>query len=533
MYFSSLVLAQVIAPMPILMDSILRYYFSHRQRQVDDMARNAIQKQAQLLQRIITRNTATEYGLKNDFSSIDGKISSYKRIVPLVTYEQLAEDIDRMIAGEKNILTPVKVRWYAKSSGTTNARSKYIPTTDAYLRHGHLKCTWTAASVIYNEDKRARLFENKTLIMGGSLEEISPSVRAGDVSAIMLYNFPKIGRRFYTPDFGTAVLEDWDEKIEAMARICSQEKVTLIGGVPTWLMVLLEKILDYSGKSNISQVWPTLRSVIHGGMSFEPYEKKYKELIPSDKVAFREVYNSSEGYFALQDKKDIDGMLLLCDHEIYYEFIPAGQSDLAEPEVVDLKDIELFQPYEMVISNTSGLYRYRIGDVVEFVSNKPHRIKHLGRTQQNINVFGEELMLHNTDRAMTMTCSELDLQLIDYTVAPIFPENERPAGHEWAIELAPGYLNKKAFAELLDKNLRSLNSDYDAKRYKDLVIATPDIHFLSHGTIHTWQKKNKKYGGQNKMARLNTERQLLEELIELSISLMEESKISVPFMNAF
>lgn len=518
--------------MPFLMDSILRRYFHYRQRQVVDMADNAIQKQTALLHRIISKNARTEYGLKNGFDALDRKACAYTGKIPLIKYEDISSDIERMIAGEKNILTPEKVRWYAKSSGTTNDRSKYIPTTDAYLRHGHLKCTWTAASVIYDEDKKAKLFENKTLIMGGSLEELSPTIRAGDVSAIMLYNFPKIGRGFYTPDFETAVLKDWDEKIEAMARICSQEKVTLIGGVPTWLMVLLEKILEYSGKSNISQVWPTLRSVLHGGMSFGPYEKKYKKLIPSDKVAFREVYNSSEGYFALQDKKDIDGMLLLSDHEIYYEFIPAGQSDLTEPEVINLKDIKLFQPYELVISNTSGLYRYRIGDVIEFVSKKPHRIKHLGRTQQNINVFGEELMLHNTDRAIAKTCSELGLQLVDYSVAPILPGNDSPAGHEWAIELSPGNLNEKAFAELLDMNLRSLNSDYDAKRYKDIVIAPPKIHFLSPGTIYNWQKKNRKYGGQNKMARLNTVRQILEQLMELSIAIEEKRTVAETHINA-
>ncbi len=512
------------------MDSVLRRYFLYRQRQVVDMARHAVQKQSALLLKIINRNVRTEYGLKNGFHAVDTKQSTYADKIPLVKYEDISSDIERMITGEQNILTPEKVRWYAKSSGTTNARSKYIPTTDTYLRNGHLKCTWTAASVIYDEDKKAKLFKNKTLIMGGSLEELSPSIRAGDVSAIMLYNFPKIGRRFYTPDFETAVLEDWDEKIEAMARICSQEKVTLIGGVPTWLMVLLEKILEYSGKSNVSEVWPTLRSVLHGGMSFEPFEKKYKELIPSDKVAFREVFNSSEGYFALQDKKDIDGMLLLCDHEIYYEFIPASQSNLTEPEVLNLKDIELFQPYEMVISNTSGLYRYRIGDIVEFVSQEPYRIKHLGRTQQNINVFGEELMLHNTDGAIAKTCSDLELQLVDYCVAPIFPDDVRPAGHEWVIELVPGYLNEKAFTELLDKNLRSLNSDYDAKRYKDIVIAPPEIHFLSHGAIHHWQKKNNKYGGQNKMPRLNTTRELLEELIKLSELMREENKMSTNIM---
>lgn len=511
--------------MPFLMDSILRRYFRHRQRQVVDMATNAIEKQSHILKKIISKNTTTEYGHQFNFSAVENTPSSFSSNIPMIRYEDIAPYINRMIDGEQNILTPDKVRWYAKSSGTTNARSKYIPTTDSYLRHGHLKCTWTAASIIYNEDKKAKLFENKTLIMGGSLEELSSKVRGGDVSAIMLYNFPKIGRRFYTPDFQTAILEDWNEKIESMARICSQEKVTLIGGVPTWLKIFLEKILEHTGKANVSEVWPSLRSVLHGGMSFEPYKNIYQQLIPSDSVTFREVYNASEGYFAIQDSRDIDGMLLLCDHEIFYEFIPATQSGIDNPEVLTLEHIELFQPYELVISNTSGLYRYRIGDIIEFVSRKPYRIKHLGRTQQNINVFGEELMLHNTNKAIAQTCERLELQLVDYTVAPIFPDDKNSGGHEWAIELTTGLRDKDIFSELLDKNLRSLNSDYDAKRYKDKVIAQPKIHFLNQGTISNWQKKNQKYGGQNKMSRLNTTRHLIESLLESSKTLKSEQKI--------
>ena len=501
--------------MPFLMDAILRNYFKYRQMQVEDMAKNAVSKQKAILKKVIASNAHTEYGEKTGLAKARNS-SEYKKHIPLVTYEDLFPFINRMIRGEENVLTHDRVKWFAKSSGTTNARSKYIPTSDHYLRNGHMKCTWTAASVIYNEDNKAKLFQNKTLIMGGSLEDLPAGAKAGDVSAIMLHHFPKIGRRFYTPDFETAIQRDWDKKINAIAEICSKEKVTLIGGVPSWLLVLLERILEHTGKDNISEVWPTLRSVIHGGVSFLPYQKKYKKLIPSEAVAFREVYNASEGYFAIQDLRDVDGMLLLCDHEIYYEFIPVVQTDLPSPETLTIEEVELHQAYEIVITNSSGLYRYRMGDIIEFVSIRPFRIKHLGRTQQHLNLFGEELMLHNTDKAITETCEKFNLQLVDYCVAPYLEENGSLGRHLWAIEFESSLMDINSFSAYLDTTLKKINSDYAAKRSQGLVLGMPEIIPLQQGTIEKWQRQQGKYGGQYKLPRLNNDVKLVEELKSIS-----------------
>ena len=426
-------------------------------------------------------------------------------------YEAMYPYIQKMMDDASDILIRGKVDWYAKSSGTTNARSKYIPVTKEYLRQGHLKCAWDAASHIYHEDSDAKLFANKNLIMGGSLEKLNHNKISGDISAIILHHFPKIGRGFYTPSFETALLSDWDEKIKRTAQETIKEKVTLLAGIPTWTLVLLKEILNITGAENICQVWPDLRSYLHGGVGFSPYKNEFKKLIPDSKVSFREVYNASEGYFALQNNKNADGMLLLCDHGIYYEFIPKSEIDKDEPETIGLSEVLLHHEYELVISTISGLYRYRMGDIIQFVSINPYKIKHTGRVQESINVYGEELYVGNTDKALSSLCDTYGLTVLNYTIAPA--KLGTKGRHEWYIEFLKTPDNLSLFQSELDNALRQINSDYDAKRSYDLVMSPLHITALASGTFERYQRDRGKYGNQNKMPRLKDDRHIVEELL--------------------
>ncbi len=498
-----------------MMDMALRSYFKLRQRKIIKVASAPHLYQERLRSSIIAKNKDTEYGRSQRFDELLN-LAQFKKNLPLSTYETLFPHIQRMMNGEQNLLVAQPVKWFAKSAGTTSGKSKYIPVTQDYLINGHLKCTWTAASVIYNEDQGAKLFEDKNLIMGGSITELGQNIRAGDISAILLYNFPKIGRRFYTPDFDTALIADWDEKIVKIAKICSQEKVSLLAGVPSWISVLLHAILDHTGKKNISEVWPNLRSFLHGGIGIEPYRAELRKLMPSDKIIFREVYNASEGYFAIQNNKNEDSMLLLCNHQIYYEFIPFDQIDHSQPDILDLSQVTTKVPYALVITNSAGLYRYLIGDVIEFTSLIPPKIKFLGRLQQHINTFGEELMIANVELALATVCGRSGIEINNFTVAPKYMEGGQAGAHEWAIEFIQPPTNIDEFSKALDTELQLLNSDYEAKRYSDRVIGAPIIHVLHSGTIERWLRLNNSYGGQNKLPRLSTDRKLLEAILDMN-----------------
>lgn len=497
-------------------DIALFQYFKRRQKKIEAVINDPLKFQRKLLRQILNKNKKTTFGKRYAFS----KIFTYKEFrnnVPLFTYEELFPYIQKILNNGDNILVPGKVNWFAKSSGTSNDRSKYIPVTKNYLRHGHLKCAWDAASFIYNEDPSAKLFANKTLIMAGHLEKLNHNKVAGDISAIIINHFPKIGRRFYTPDFETALLKNWDEKIKETARITANEKVTLLAGVPTWTIVLLKEILKQTGKKNISEVWPDLRSFLHGGVSFDSYHNTFKELIPSSKVAFREVYNASEGYFAMQNQKDDKSMLLLCDHQIFYEFIPYHEITYKNPSCYDLSKVRKGEKYEMVISTMSGLYRYRLGDIIQFESVFPFKIKVTGRTQGFINVFGEEVSEKNADEALAKTCAYFKSDILEYTIGPRYLTNKEKGRHEWFIEFINAPLDLSKFEEYLDKELRRLNSDYDAKRSDNLAIGLLKIFKLPTGSFEKWQRSKNKYGGQNKTQRLRNDRILIESLREINL----------------
>jgi hypothetical protein len=353
--------------------------------------------------------------------------------------------------------------------------------------------------------------------MGGSLSSFqeNPSVTIGDISAIMIKRLPPIGRPFYTPDFETALLEDWEEKIEIMAEKCLHQNVVMFGGVPTWNIVLFNKMLEISGKQTIGEIWPNVHTYLHGGVGFKPYRKQFDLYMGKEDFDYYEVYNASEGYFSVQDFSNTDGMLLLTDNGIYYEFIPIEEWGKEDPETVLLEDVELNRNYAIVITNFGGLYRYMPGDTVSFSSLSPYRLHVTGRTKHFINVFGEEVIVGNTDQALALTCKEIPAILNEYTVAPIHLERDKKGGHQWLVEFERPPVDLTAFARLLDKNLRLVNSDYDAKRSKGLALKNLTIKVLPEGTFHQWLKAKGKYGGQHKVPRLSNDRVYAEELLEM------------------
>lgn len=497
----------------MITDTALRNYFKWRQKKIEHVYTNPELYQNAILKKILKCNSNTEYGKLHNFQNIKSE-EEYKK-VPLVYYNDIYPFVQKMIGGKGGVLTKEKIKWFAKSSGTSTGRSKYIPVSKSYLKKGHLKCAWDAASFIYNEDPSAKLFADRSLIMGGTIEPLNLDKMAGDISGIIIHHFPKIGRRFYTPDIKTALMPNWDEKIERIASITSKQNVTLLAGVPTWTLVLVNRILEITGKNHISEVWPNLKSFLHGGVGFEPYRDIFKKLIPSEKVTLREVYNASEGYFAIQNHKNEDGMLLLCDHQIYYEFIPFEDIDLESPQCISMSDVDVNRKYALVISNSSGLYRYRIGDVVKVVNKHPLKIKVVGREKEMINVFGEELAVLNTDKALADVCKTLGASVKEYSVGPIFMKATNQGRHEWVIEFENAPDDIDAFALRLDNRLREINSDYDAKRSFDLALNPLKLVDLPKGSFEKWLRAKGKYGGQNKVPRLRNDRSVIDSILSI------------------
>lgn len=468
-----------------------------------------------MLQNLTEQLKKTAYGKQYEAMNIHDEIT-FKKYLPLTEYEDLYPYIQAMMEGETDVLWPGKTMWFAKSSGTTNDRSKFIPITDDNLHENHVASGWDAMTILYNNRSDARIFEGKNLIMGGSLNPGQNGIMTGDVSAILLDRMPAVGRPFYTPDFQVALMADWEKKIELMARQSINEDVVMFGGVPTWTIVLFHKILEITGKENICEVWPNVRTYFHGGVGFDPYVKQFKDFLPREDFEYYEVYNASEGYFAVQDRLNEKGMLLLLDNAIYYEFIPAEQAHNENPDVLSLKDVEEGKDYVIVISTTSGLWRYKPGDLVRFVTLNPYRIMVSGRSKHFINVFGEEVMVHNTDEALKKTLDECGGEVSDYIVAPIFMNDHGQGGHEWLIEFKQLPENLILFTQVLDNQLRAVNSDYDAKRTKDIALQPLRIVVAAEGLFNQWLKNKGRLGGQSKIPRLNNDRKIFESIAELN-----------------
>lgn len=497
-----------------IFNQAMKQYLRFRYRRIDRFTRYPIDVQDRSLKEILKLGANTEYGRKYDFKDLKSK-QAFAEAVPMTDYETLSPDIERMMHGEENILWPGRIKWFSKSSGTTSGRSKYIPVPSVNLRQCHIRGTWDAVTLYYKAYPDARLFADRSLLMGGSLSryEHNPETHIGDISAIMMHHMPVVGKPFFTPDFETALLDNWEEKLERMAHKTMDADVAMFGGVPTWTIVLFRRMLEISGKSTIREIWPNVSVYMHGGVGFEPYKKTFEELIGQPGIHYQEIYNASEGFFGLRDDFNSDDMLLLLDNGVYYEFLPI---DGSEDDIVPLSMVEVGKTYAILITTNGGLWRYKIGDTLTFTSTYPFKFKLVGRTTQFINAFGEELIVANTDKALSDTCEKHGVEVIEYTVAPLYLTNTLAGCHEWVIEFKNVPENLAQFTEDLDKNLQEINSDYAAKRTDSLALNRLKIHVLQEGTFHKWMKSRGKYGGQNKVPRLSNDRLIYEDLMSFS-----------------
>ncbi|WP_034256639.1 GH3 auxin-responsive promoter family protein [Adhaeribacter aquaticus] len=500
-----------------IINSIMTWVMKKRIHQIDLFRKYPHDVQSELFNNLIQTAKNTEWGQKHGYADITSP-AEYRRRVPISTYEDLFPEIERAMKGEANVLWPGTISWFSKSSGTTNARSKFIPVSKEALEDCHYKGGKDMLSIYTNLYPETKLFTGKALSIGGSLREneFNPNAQCGDVSAILMNNLPIWAEVARTPPLKVALMDKWEEKIEAMLETTIPENVTSISGVPTWTYVLLNRILEVTGKDNILEIWPNLEFFAHGAVAFGPYRELFKKLIPSDNMHYLEIYNASEGFFGIQDQAGTeDEMLLMLDYGVYYEFIPADQFEAEEPKAIGLDEVELNKNYALVISTNAGLWRYKIGDTIKFTSLTPYRIKISGRTKHFINAFGEEVIIENAEAAIIKACQETNAIISNFTAAPLYFEGKNRGGHEWVIEFAQEPDNLDKFKWLLDETLREINSDYDAKRQNDIALQAPVIHIAPKGTFHNWLSHKGKLGGQHKVPRLSNSREHLEEILQL------------------
>jgi len=478
---------------------------------------NPLEVQKDILSQLIHINTSCAFGKQHQFEQIKD-YPDFTKHIPLQNYESLANYIDTMRDGAQNVLTSQKVKWFAKSSGTSNAKSKFIPITKSALEDNHYKAVKDLLAVYLHNNPEAKMFEGKGLRLGGSSELYKESDTSfGDLSAIIIENLPIWADLKSTPKQKTALLAEWESKMEQIITETVPENVTNLAGVPSWMLVLIKKILSDTKKENLLEIWPNLEVYFHGGVSFKPYKAQFEKLIPNADFKYYEIYNASEGFFAFQDQNDSEELLLLLDYGIFYEFIPMDSFEGLQSKTIPLEKVALDKNYALVITTNGGLWRYIVGDTIAFSCLKPYRIKVTGRTQHYINTFGEELIMDNAEKALAKTCKAFDTIVQEYTVAPIFMADNSKGKHQWLIEFIQKPNDLIDFANTLDKALQDLNSDYEAKRYKDITLDNLEISIAQQGLFHKWLEKHQKIGGQHKIARLQNNRSLIEELLEMNM----------------
>lgn len=504
-----------------ILNSILTWVMKKRIHDIELFMKYPHEVQEELLMSLISRASKTVYGKKYEFDSIATR-EQFRQRVPIVTYEDIFPYVEKLMRGEQNLLWPTEIRWFAKSSGTTNARSKFIPVSNEALEDCHYKGGKDLLSIYVNNYPDTKMFTGKNLVIGGSqqVNQFDKNAKSyyGDVSAVLIKNLPFWAQMVRTPSLDIALMEEWEEKIEKMAHYTLDENVTSISGVPTWTIVLLERILEIKGASSILEVWPNLETFIHGAVAFTPYEKLFNSLIPSPNMRYMETYNASEGFFGIQDRTDSKEMLLMLDYGIYYEFIPKEEWDSDQPKTISLDEVELGKNYAIIITTNSGLWRYKIGDTIRFTSLDPFRIKISGRTKHFINAFGEELIIENAEEAIAEACEQTDAEMENFTAGPRYLEAGTRGCHEWIIEFNKQPKDLDQFKRILDAKLREINSDYDAKRHKDIALVAPLVHLVAKGTFYHWMKKRGKLGGQNKVPRLSNNREYLDDLLEMVVA---------------
>ena len=487
-----------------------------RMWRIEAWMNNPVEAQRDVLQSLVTAAQYTEFGKKYDFSKLF-TIRSFKQTVPIHEYDDLKPYILRNMAGEQNILWNTPVYWFAKSSGTTSDKSKFIPISDESLEDCHYKATKDVLTMYYNTHHESELLTGKGLVIGGShtINPVNEEAQFGDLSAVLLQNTPFWGHWLRTPDLSIALMDEWESKIEKLAQSTIKENVTSISGVPTWTIVLFKRILEITGKKTMSEVWPSLELYMHGGVSFTPYKEQFQRLIGKD-INYLEIYNASEGFFSAQSN-DKDDMLLFLDHGIFYEFMPMTEAGKRNPVTIGLEDVEIGKNYALIISTNGGLWRYQLGDTIQFTSLKPYRIKVSGRIKHYMNAFGEEVMVDNTDNAIAIASEKTGALVNDYTAAPVYFSESSNGAHEWLIEFEKEPSDLSLFIKELDAALKNINSDYEAKRHKDIALRMPIVHSLQKGIFTEWLRSKSKLGGQHKVPRLSNERKTLEEILAIKI----------------
>lgn len=501
--------------MPLL-TSIISWVNVKRLHQIELFMKYPYDVQQEVFSKLIEQAMRTTWGVQYGYDSILS-IQDFQERVPISTYEDVKPYIKRLRDGEQNLLWPTEIKWFAKSSGTTSDKSKFIPVSNEALEECHFRGGKDVIAFYTRQRPDNGILKGKGLTLGGSAEvnKFSNQSYYGDLSAVIISNLPFWAQFIRTPAAEIALIPDFEEKLERITRHTINENVTSIAGVPSWNLVLLRAVLDFTGKNNILEVWPNLELFTHGGVSFTPYRESFKKLIPSDNMSYLETYNASEGFFGIQDDLERDDMLLMLDLGVFYEFIPMDHLHDAHPPVLTVGDVSLGVNYAMVISTNGGLWRYMIGDTVVFTSLNPHRIKISGRTKFYINAFGEEVILENAEKALMTACHQTGAQIKEYTAGPMFMSDDSKGAHEWMIEFEHPPRNLEQFIEVLDRTLQSVNSDYEAKRHKNLTLQSPKVISLEPGTFYKWMQKRGKLGGQNKIPRLANDRKYLDELSDL------------------
>jgi hypothetical protein len=500
-----------------LINAVISWLMKKRIHQIELFMKYPHEVQVELLRRLTASARNTEFGRHYDFKSISNP-DQFRERVPLSDYDSLKPYIERLRQGEQNVLWPTEIKWFAKSSGTTSDKSKFIPMSQEAMEECHFKGGKDLLSIYCNNNPETRMFDGKAIAMGGShqIMEVNNEVHyQGDLSAILIQNLPVWVEFMRTPDLTIALMDEWESKIGMMAEATIQHDVTNISGVPSWTLLLFKRVLEITGKPHLLEVWPNFELFIHGGVNFLPYREQFRQILPSSKVNYLETYNASEGFFGIQDRSRADDMLLMLDYGIYYEFVPLDELGKERPETLRLDEVTVNTNYAIVISTNAGLWRYMIGDTILFTSLRPYRIKITGRTRNFINAFGEELIVDNADKAIAIACERTHAIVAEYTAAPVYLEGNSKGAHEWLIEFETPPHDLSFFITALDNALKSLNSDYEAKRYHDLLLAEPIVRVMPEHTFYLWLKAKGKLGGQNKVPRLSNNRNYIDEILKM------------------
>lgn len=499
-----------------LFNSIASWLLKKRFHQIELFLKYPAEVQEEVLSQLLEFAEDTEIGKQYEFESIE-KYETFRERVPIVSYEDMEPNIERTRRGEQNVFWPTSIKWFAKSSGTTNAKSKFIPVSAEAIEDCHFKSGKDMLCLYLNNNEDSQLFTGKSLRLGGSkqLYEDNGS-HFGDLSAILIDNMPLWAEYSSTPSNKVSLMSEWETKLKAIILESSQENVTSLAGVPSWMLVLLNEVIQETGKDHLFQVWENLEVYFHGGVSFNPYQEQYQKLLPRKSFKYYEIYNASEGFFAIQDRNNADDILLMLDYGIFYEFIPMDVYGTEEAKAIPLWEVELGFNYAIIITTNAGLWRYKIGDTVRFTTINPYRIKVTGRTKHHINVFGEELIIENAEEALKSVCSKTGAEIKDYTAGPVFMEGKEKGAHEWIIEFRKPPEKLDYFIEIFDNALKSLNSDYEAKRYKNITLNMPLVHVARENLFYDWLKSKDKLGGQHKIPRLSNKRAYIEELLKMN-----------------